>query len=168
MSYMTVNEKFNIQSCNTEDLIQDKHLAERINGKSVSSISLMYDKKSDTIFMNHDIAYYEAYEIIATTYFEVSEDDREIMRVEIPEAFKDTIEFLDSIAADREQIKKLKEAKRVVGQQPVGTFLEHMDIAMGLSDMDKSDCTKANSIFTYGYIQGIRSERARRKRGLSL
>ena len=164
MSYVTVNEKFNIQSCNTEDLIQDKHLAERINGKSVSSISLMYDKKSDTIFMNRDIAYYEAYEIIATTYFEVSEDKRKAMRTEIPEVFKDTIEFLDLIAADREQIKKLKEAKRVVGQQPVDIFIEHMDIVKGLSEAVSDDCMKANYIFTYGYIQGIRSERARRKK----
>lgn len=81
--------------------------------------------------------------------------------------FDEFVKAITEMTKPTEQREKLREVRSMLSKQPVGTFIENMDVIKGISEMEKDDCMRANYIFMYGYIQGIRAERARRKRGLS-
>jgi hypothetical protein len=83
----------------------------------------------------------------------------------------ETIEFFDTVAKHRERLKRdleadgqAKEWIRIFGEQPADMYFRCLDTLKAFRRIEiHTDCFQDYDVFMYGYIQGIRAERTRRK-----
>ena len=172
MSYKIVNEELRIQSCNIEDLSEEtkKLFVEQFEDAPIEILTLFYNPVTDIVILNRDNKGYELYEFAAVTYLEGDSELRAAMKEQAKGILDSTIELLEKVVSRREQLKIDKEAEkliRLLGKQSMNIYINNIEMLEAFRRINK----KANNsflayynTFMYGYIQGIRSERARKKR----
>lgn len=170
MCYSMLNEKLRIQACNTKDLALDtkKEYEEQFNGGKIESLTFFYDPRSDVITINLDNERHEFYNYIIVNYLEFDEDKRKRMKEEVSSrSLSKTLDLIDTVVKRRETLKKDNEARRIIKMlqaQGMDTFLNAMDILDAFERVDKHYYSfRDYDAFMYGYIEGKRAERARRK-----
>lgn len=180
MSYKIVDEDLKIQSCSIDDLDQETVdlFVKQFNGDRIETLTFFYDQRNDTVILNHDSKNYDLYELTVTTYLDAADDKRKYIKESSKElvsgsGYEECFSLLDNIVSQRKCLKenkKAEEVRNILGQQQMETYIEHLDTLEALRRVEKErcDCFNDYNAFMYGYIQGIRSERSRRKRGQSL
>ena len=175
MSYKIVNEELRIQSCSIEDLSPEvKDLfVKQFKGDRVETLTLFYEPTTDAVVINHDNNDYELYELIANTYLTVDTSRRKVLRKQAEEilgkGYEETLDLLDAVIRCREKLKYDKEAmelRKILGNQAIEPYLSDLNILTALRIVDEQHNDgffNDYNPFMYGYIQGIRAERARRK-----
>lgn len=173
MSYVIVNEELRVQSCSIEDLNQETKdlFVKQFNGDKVETLTLFYNLELDIIFLNNDHKDYDTYELIATTYLVVDDDKRKLMKEEGKDFFNETFNILDIVVRRREQLERDKEAiglRKILANQVMEIYRSNLDMLRALRRVDEQHNNDGffndYNPFVYGYIQGIRAERNRRKR----
>lgn len=172
MSYRVVDEVLNIQSCSISDLSQatKKEFERQFNGGNVETLTLFYDKNNDVVVLNQDNKNYEIYELTAKAYLGVPDKTRKEIRnraEEIDKRFSETFDILDEVIKSRiiEQLQKLYQSEfKMIGKQT--DYWNQWDIIQAIDVVNNSQCIKLVSAYNWGYIQGKRSERSRRKNNL--
>lgn len=171
MSYITINEELRIQSCGIEDILREKEsFVEPI--EFPDTITVIYNPVTDTVIVNSDNKDFEFYTLLVDSYLAVGWEKRSEMRQHLKEiseiGFDGILDLLHKVARSREAAE-LKEqyAKelKIIGEQTA--FWDQRDM---LNVIDRvieesgSSFMKLINAYDWGYIQGIRAERARRKK----
>jgi hypothetical protein len=167
--YTTINEELRIQACSIADL-NPEQFAESL--EDTESISVIYDPATDTLILNRDNKDYDLYEIAAVTYMSIDSKSRSQIMKKTGDLMAETNEFLDKVAKRRERLmrnleadRQAKEWIRIFGEQPADMYFRCIDTLKAFRRIGiHTDCFQDYEIFMYGYIQGIRAERARRKK----
>ncbi len=170
MSYMVINEELRIQSCSIADLSQDQK--EDISADlqaGIEELSMIYDPVTDTIILNQDHENFELYKLAAETFMKASSKRRSSIMSKIGCYGDDTNDMLDQIARRRERLqqeKQAREIRRILGEHPIDPYLKNVDMLGVIKQMhpDRYPIWDEYDTFMYGYIQGIRAERVRRKK----
>lgn len=178
MSYEIINENLGVYSCNVSDLTleQTKHFLELWNdGSTIGSVTVFFDN-TGRIVINKDHKKFEAYREIIVDYLILPTDQRELLR-DLAKAKKaksiiEVFNVLDSALIYRHKIAEDK--AKVELFEPIKKILEHSYVPCD-KELDMIDLIYTNSydrymarldLYQYGFIQGKRAERARRKKGL--
>jgi len=176
MSYKIIDEDLRIRSCSIDDLDQETKdlFVKQFNGDRIETLTFFYDQRNDILILNHDSKDYDLFELTVTTYLEAKEETRKYIKESAKElvsgnGYEESFSLLDNIVMKRERLnenKKAKEIKYILDQQCMEVFTENRDNLKALERIEEpGDYMHTYNAFMYGYIQGIRSERARRKRG---
>lgn len=172
MSCITINQELRIMSCNLEDLSEGvkKSFEEQFKGVPIETLTLFYEPVTDAVILNRDNQYCDLYKTIALEYLQIDCDRRAAALEEQPgDTLKETMDLLEHVARRRERLKIENEAKQimeVLGNQRIEPYAKSFDILRAFRDIDRDNDTEYFSDynpFVYGYIQGQRAERARRK-----
>lgn len=173
--YTTINEELRIQSCSIEDLSQkEKDQFEKLfQGDSVTTLTAFYNLDTDTVVLNHDNTDFDFYLLLAETFLTENLKTRERLLEQVPESCKETTKLLNEIANRRDRIKRKQEAdeearkiRKIIGNQTYELYMKHFDILEAFHRVDHhhKGFLRDFNPFMYGYILGIRAERARRRR----
>lgn len=173
--YTTINEELRIQSCSIEDLTQKEkdHFEKLFQGCSVTTLTVFYNSDTDTVVLNHDNVDFDYYLLLAETFLTKDLKTRERILDQLPESCKETSELLNGIANRRDLIKRDREAdeeackiRKIIGNQTYELYMKHYDILKAFHRVDHhhEGVLRDFNPFMYGYILGIRAERARRKK----
>lgn len=174
MNFTVINKELDIQACSLKEMSQDvmDQFAAEYVGDNINILVSFYNPNTDTIVLNADNEYFELYKALVPAYMECKKETRAEARKETPEEFNDTLDFLENIATRREEMKAALELKRLLGKQSLNIYYEALDMLQALKLVDsthsepQSNSFSEYNAFMYGYISGIRADRARRKRGI--
>lgn len=170
-----VNEELRIQSCGIEDLSEEKKelFVKQFNGDSISTLTLFYDSDYDLVVLNHDNMDYDLYELVAVSYLEADSKKKKYIKEKSNDLLSETFQVLDGVIEYRKRLEidqKAKKLKKILGQQPMENYIEVLDMLEALKRIDERwqepgwrSLFEYNT-YMYGYIQGIRAERNRRKK----
>lgn len=161
MSYEIIDKKLKIEACNIGDLTLDQ-----MNGflrlwgdnSSISTLTLFL-KEDGTVVLNKDNKYYSFYKDLSRKFLSSNDDKKKILREKAPECCRETLNTLESACS----IRKTNDLFRILEYN----FALVEGISFGV--LKKIFCSYGSEayglhkIFTLGYIEGKRAERARRK-----
>ncbi len=173
MSYELINKDLNMWSCSISDLTMeqvDYFLCQWTDGSSISSLTIFYEPLEDKLVINKDIVGFEQYLYINKAYISLCYEQREEYKFYLhetklsSEASKNSInEFLGVL--DRAMlIRKIKKIDEILGKQ--SCQLDKVQEFRYIESKHKNESSNhwiMSDAFNYGYIEGIRAERARRK-----
>jgi len=167
---MLINDGLRILSCSLEDLSHEEkeNVTAELNG-DLEELSLFYDPTTDYIILNQDHENYDLYKLAAETFMKASSKKRSSIMSKIAQYGDETAELLDRIARRRERLheeRKALEIIRILGEHEIGPYLNSVDTLEVMKRIDpyRYSAWGEYDAFMYGYIQGIRAERARRKK----
>lgn len=161
MSYEVISKENMIEACNVGDLTLDQVQSFlRLWGDNSSIATLtLFLKKDGTVVLNKDNKEYEFYKELSCKYLNSSDEKREVFKEKAPECYRETLNTLESALKTRKTNELLKVLKY--------NFAEVDNISYGILQKVFEDYESRAmgffKIFTLGYIQGKRAERARRK-----
>lgn len=161
MSYEMIDKELKIDACNIGDLTLDQVQSFlRLWGDNSSIATLtLFLKEDGTVVLNKDNKEYEFYKELSCKYLSSSDEKREIFKEKAPECYRETLNTLESAL----KIRKTNELLRVLKYN----FAEVDNISYSILQKVFEDCESGAmgffKIFTLGYIEGKRAERARRK-----
>jgi len=161
-----------MKSLTIEEMAQ-RHDVEALG--NLKTLTLFYDPQTDEVIVNKDNKDYDLYELTANTYLTVDTSKRKALRKQAEEilgkGYEETLDLLDAVIRRREKLKYDKEAmelRRILGNQAMEPYSSDLDMLRALRRVDEQHNNDGffndYNPFMYGYIQGIRSERARRKK----
>ncbi|MFA9376197.1 MAG: hypothetical protein ACERKZ_05510 [Lachnotalea sp.] len=170
MSYLMVNEELNIMSCGIEDLTEKRKndLIKQFQGSRIETLTMFYNDGDDILILNRDNIRFEFYKKLAVKYLGADEEGRIIINNKFIGKADEELELLYDVMLYRKHIQTTKEAKKIqkiLGKQNIAIYDHNYEMIFSLL---KINCNENGffaffDVFMYGYIQGIRSERARRK-----
>lgn len=161
MSYEAVNKDLKIEACNIGDLTLDQvqSFLRLWGDNSFIATLTLFLKKDGTVVLNKDNKEYEFYKELSCKYLGSNDEKREVFKDKAPECYRETLNTLESAL----KIRKTNELFRVLKYN----FAEVDNIGYGtlqkVFEDYKSGAMGFFKIFTLGYIEGKRAERARRK-----
>lgn len=171
MSYQVINEQLGIQSCDIEDLSEETkaEYAKNYENEKIETLTMIYNPTTDILTLNHNHKDFELFKLVAETYLDVSEEERRILRENIPDSISETIQMLDKVLKMRLRIHADEialEINKMIDRQKIGPYVNQYPIIEELRKINKNrdDSLIEYAPFMFGYIQGIRAERARRKK----
>ncbi|KAB1437582.1 hypothetical protein [Candidatus Galacturonibacter soehngenii] len=174
--YQMINDKLRIMSCGIDDLSDKRKevIVKVFNGDSIEALSMFYDQEDDMIVLNYDNKNYEFIKSFAENYLEMNREHRGdvIQRISNLKSQKHILEMvnvLDSVYWIRKCKQEEEEARKfqkILKRQSVAAFGEAAPMLEALRRVDtcESEFFFDWNPFMFGYIQGVRSERDRRKK----
>lgn len=163
MKYKDIDEKKGISCCRLNDLIT-KQVAVSPEREStvISSLILFYDPEGQKIVLNRDNPNYNLYLTLAEKYLVASPEKRRELAEKIKsEDLKEAIRILDVAIEERESAKILS----IIDKMPAFAKEYGLNVrvlaTLWRKNPDPLICL--HQAFAYGFIQGKRMERARRK-----
>jgi hypothetical protein len=158
--YTTINEELRIQSCGIEDILLEEP----------KSITVTYDQETDNVIINQNHPDYDIIQPLTIKYlrsdFSQQKSIRENAERIAGDKIKGVFHLLDQVMQIREQSilqKRISDNLHIIGQQTA--FHDEYDMINAIcEDNGSNDFWTAALGYSWGYIQGIRSERARRKK----
>lgn len=160
MSYEMINKELKIEACNIEDLTleQVKGFSNLWNDNSSISTLTLFLKKDGTVVLNKDNKKYEFYKELSHKFLSLNNKGRETIKKEVKEGTKETVRLLEKaleVRQEKELFRVLKynfaEVDNISYSVLKKIFRHYEGGAMGLF-----------KVFTLGYIEGKRAERARK------
>lgn len=173
MSYELINRELNLWSCSISDLTTEQinyFLSKWTDGSAINSLTIFYEPLEDMIVINKDVTGFEQYLYIIEAYASLSHEQREEYKFYLHEAKFSSEESKNSInkfidVLDRAMfVRKIKKIEKILDKQPcqLDKVQEFRYIESKYKDVS-SHWIMANA-FNYGYVEGIRAERARKQR----
>ena len=161
MSYEIIDKKLKIEACNIGELTLDQikdFLRLWGDGSAIGTLTL-FIKEDGTVVLNKDNENYGFYKELACKFLKSNEEERERLREKAPECHRETLNTLESACS----MRKTNDLFRILEYN----FALVEGISFGV--LKKILCSYGSEayglrkIFTLGYIEGKRAERARRK-----
>lgn len=150
--------------------IEEIHnIFDMIQLEDIQEITMIYDHINNQIILNSEHNNYDANVVLVDAYLKANSTQRE--RLKAIGIFLDEIALLDKvikIQSERTEnkIKRLEQqhAKefKMIGEET--SFWNHLDFICDIQKSNDYPEMAAINIFNWGYIQGKRAERARRKK----
>ena len=164
MSYELIDEKLKIYSCSIKNLTEDQK--EQLNSflkswnikEVLQDITLFYDKDNDRIVLNSDHKLFEDYKNLIVEYMGISWNRRKMQDETLPESLKTLFNILNYIWKTRRK----EEIKNILDQQDMP--FDAMQDIRNIYESDKEREFSIFNIYNYGFIQGKKAERARKKK----
>lgn len=135
--------------------------------EDVQTITMLYDSTNDEIILNSEHYNYEAILLLAEAYLEASPKKRE--RFKAANILPDEIKLLDEVVQTRslkEEAEKFRQQHskefKMIGSETA--FWNHIDFIDEMRKFAIYPEMAAVDIFNWGYIQGKKAERARRRK----
>lgn len=169
MAYEIINEELKIASCRIKDLTmkQVTHFLDQWeSGASIGQLTLFYDKEKDLLVLNRDNRDYSLYLDMVQSYFAISDDERYEVVEKSPNSMRETLGVLNNVLLNRRNNKELS----ILEKQPIGgeCFMKYPMCKAIKERYGEKDVTFLMiTSFNYGFIQGKRADRARRKAGVA-
>lgn len=168
MKYKLVNKELRIFSCSVSDLTVQQvasFLEQWEHGAKIGELTLFYEKETDSLVINQDNKIYKKYLDIAESYLTLDDDKLQEFFTNIPEGMKETVALLQRCRERRKalQILNILKYQHVIGCP--GT--EEYAVFKELEEKNKGEYTSPftlSDVFNYGFIEGKRAERARRRK----
>lgn len=167
MEFRMIDEELRIASCCIADLTMEQvahFLKNWDEGTSIGTLTMFYDDKEDLIVLNRDCSSFRLYCDIACIYLKASEEDKLRIAEIVREGDKESLALLDAVM----DFRKNREILRILDEQ----HIDHeygINLSLVNAIMNKYGSGGNLSIvlksFYYGFMQGKRAERARRKTG---
>lgn len=168
MKYNLVNKELRIFSCSISDLtIQQaaSFLEQWEHGAKIDELTLFYEKETDSLVINQDNKDYKKYLDIAEIYLTLDDDKLQEFSMNMPEGAKETVTLLQRCRQRRKTLQMLNILKYQYVRGFPGT--EEYAIFEELKEKNKNEHTSPfilSDVFSYGFIEGKRAERARRRK----
>ncbi|MGN6713407.1 hypothetical protein [Anaerocolumna jejuensis] len=137
---------------------------------NLNTLTMFYDPAADEIILNSSNKYYDICQALVERYLSADEDHREKYKNAGANHFAEETTLLDKVIEIRKEIKvsyQEKLRKRYAKElKMIGENNSYWDLEGVLEaiDITSSPYFKTSEAFTWGYIQGKRAERARRKK----
>ena len=159
-----IDEIQRIACCHLADLTgaQIDIFSEQFKEMPISALTMFYDKDQDLLTLNKDNPLYETYRRFVPVYMEASSEKIEWIKTKPwSENIQRIIKYLDGIRERR----RIKAELTILGLQPIGDFVSLKRMLEAIQDRHAKhgDVWTLYEAYTYGLIQGKRTERARRK-----
>ena len=161
MAYEVINKEQMREACDILDLtINQMQSFLKLWGDNSSIATLtLFLKEDGTVVLNKNNREYEFYKELSCKYLSSSDEKREIFKEKAPECYKETLNTLESAF----RIRRTKEVFRILKYN----FADADNISYGVLNKVYEEYSGGVmgffKIFTLGYIEGKRAERARRK-----
>lgn len=166
MEYRIINSELGIASCCIGDLTVDQ-AAEFLSlwrkGTKISSLTLFYDSDSQNVVLNEDHRNFAEMKTLTESYLAADSETKISFRNNLnSESVKEAVDVLDNAIKQRElsRIIFLLDNNEMPDEYSMEYWLPD-SILRRYEGCTFSVC--AQKIFIYGFIQGKRQERARRK-----
>ncbi len=170
MSYELINQELNLWSCSISDLTMSQvkcFLGQWSKGSAISSLTVFYESSVDKIVINKDLTGFNTYIKLILDYFSLSEDERQdykntldTLEFEVETSKRNISDFIDVLDTAL-ILRKMREVKRLLGKQSCRlNKIKEFDFLMNRRE---HRAFIPVDLYNYGYIEGIRAERARRK-----
>ena len=166
--YEVINKELKLESCGIGDLTMDVvsgMLKQWDDGSSISTLTLFYLPKRDTIVLNRDNKGYETYREFAEVYLMCEEQEREEIKSKFKNdeknGMREVINVLDGVLNHRRNGIELFMLKH----QPMDSTDGGLSISM-LQEIVNSTGDHYISMykaFQYGVMQGKRLERNKKR-----
>lgn len=169
MKYKLVNKELRIFSCSVSDLTMQQvasFLDQWEHGAKIGELTLFYEKETDSLVINQDNKNYKKYLDIAESYLTLDDDKLQEFFTNIPEGIKETVALLQRCRQRRKALQMLNILKHQYVKGCPGT--EEYAVFEELKEKNKGEYTSpftlSSDVFNYGFIEGKRAERARRRK----
>lgn len=164
--YKSINEELRIFSCSVSDLTVQQvvsFLEQWEHGAKIGELTLFYEKETDSLVINQDNKSYKKYLDIAESYLTLDDDKMQEFFTNIPEGMKETVALLQRC---RQRMKVLQILNILKYQHVIGCpGTEEHAVFKELKEKNKDEYIfLLSDVFSYGFIQGKRAERARRRK----
>lgn len=166
--YEVINEELKLEACGIGDLTMDVvsgMLRQWDDGSCISTLTLFYLPKRDTVVLNRDNKGYETYREFAEAYLMCEEQKREEIRSKFQNdeknSMREEINVLDSVLDYRRNSKELFRLRH----QPMKDTDSGLSISLMneiIKDTDDHYLSMYKA-FQYGVMQGKRLERNKKK-----
>lgn len=166
--YEVINEELKLKSCSIGDLTMDVvsgMLKQWDDGSSISTLTLFYLPKTDTIVLNCDNKNYDTYREFAESYLTCDEQEREEIRTKInsgeKKTMKEELRVLDNAIKHRKNMEDLFLLKH----QPTVEDDDMLNISLMNEIMKETEDHHfaMYKAFQYGVMQGKRLERRKKR-----
>ena len=166
--YEVINEELKLESCGIGDLTMDVvsgMLKQWDDGSSISTLTLFYLPKRDTVVLNRDHKRYETYREFAEAYLMCEEREREKIRSKFKNdeknGMREVIDVLDGALNHRKNGKELF----VLKHQPMNGDDDGLSISMlqEIANSTENHYISMYKAFQYGVMQGKRLERNKKR-----
>ena len=168
MKYNLVNKELRIFSCSVSDLTMQQvnsFLEQWNHDAKIGELTLFYEKKTDSLVLNRDNKNYDTYLEIAEAYLKLDDEKLEDLPTQGLGGMEETIDLLQQCRQRRKALQVLKilefhGMKGFAGTKECAVFKELITRFNNREDLP----FLLSHIFNYGFIQGKRVERARRRK----
>ncbi len=171
MSCKVINKKFNLFSCNKED-IENEWMDVQADDNIDTSIIAFYNPQTDKLIIVEDARHFEMLKLVAEGYLSLSNEQRDkFHNNHIPKSIEGFMNVLKEAINIREKRRKKEEIQGKV--KSLRKILDHQyyawDVISEVSEMFNSrkpenEILTLMDIYNYGVIQGKRAERAKKKK----
>ena len=170
MSYELINQELNLWSCSISDLTMEQvncFLGQWSKDSTISSLTVFYEPSDDKIVINKDLTGFNTYIKLILGYFSLSEDERQYYKnnidtldFEVETSKRNISDFIDVIDTAL-IVRKMREVRKLLVKQSCRSYkIKEFDFLMNRRE---HRAFIPVDLYNYGYIEGIRAERARRK-----
>lgn len=150
------------KSMTVNEIMQHPYAAKLGN---LTTLVIFYDTNTDEIILNSDNKDFDLYSKLVLEYMEAERAERAVINEYA--ILRNVTRILDKVIEFRKrQIydAKAKEMLKIIRGQSLSLFYENIDMIDALKRIEEPGYFFNNfNLFMYGYIQGKRAERARRK-----
>ena len=168
MKYNLVNKELRIFSCSVSDLTVQQvvsFLEQWEHGAKIGELTLFYEKETDSLVINQDNKDYKKYLAIAEIYLTLDDDKLQEFSMNMPEGMKETVALLQRCRERRKalQILNILKYQYVIGCPGTEEYAVFKELKEKNKDEDAFPFILSD-VFSYGFIEGKRAERARRRK----
>lgn len=168
MKYKLVNKELRIFSCSVSDLTMQQvtsFLEQWDHDAKIGELTLFYEKKTDSLVLNRDNKNYDTYLEIAEAYLKLDDEKLEELPTQGLGGMEETIDLLQQCRQRRKalQLLKILDLQGVKGFAGTKEYVVFKELSIRFSNRDDLPFL-LSYIFNYGFIQGKRAERARKKK----
>lgn len=161
MSYEIIDKKLKIEACNIGDLTLDQmngFLRLWDDGSTIDTLTLFL-KKDGTVVLNKDNKNYGFYKELVFKFLKSNDDEKEILCEKMSKCCSETLKVFHRACS----IRKTDELFRILDYNFAIVEGVSFDVLEKILCSYGGEGYGLHKIFTLGYIEGKRAERARRK-----
>lgn len=159
--YEIIDESLKINACNISDLTlkQVQQFLGCWNDSSSISKLTLFAENDGTIVLNKDSRDYDFYRKLAKSYISSTLERRKEIKARCDIALEETFAVMDAALRQRRTMREMEILGR--HKMPDAEYVEMIDCIIKKRG---AGVLGAIQVFTYGFMQGKRVERARKKR----
>ncbi len=160
MSYEMISKELKIEACNIEDLTleQVKGFLNLWNNNSSISTLTLFLKKDGTVVLNKDNKKYEFYKDLCCKFLGSNNKEREMLKREVKECAMETIGTLENAL----ELRHTEEIFEILKYNFAKVDDISYDLLKKIYKYNERGAMGLFKVFTLGYIEGKRAERARK------
>lgn len=169
MAYELINEELNVWSCCIADLTMEQvnsFLSQWEPGAKIGTLTVFSEKIGEydcRLVINRNNKNFELYKDLCCQFLRSEEIQRDELAEQCPESLHETLSVLFGYIGLRDDLKALELIEK---SRKSGCIPDSYDMTVGLMTMmhKMDDYRNITSAFRYGFIQGKRCERERRRK----